>query len=178
MSRKSLIIAAAAMLAAGPAGAHAQGVRPHPMRMGPGGNAAEFLLSRSAQLDLSDDQVLRLAELSRQAVEIREELRAELEAVRPTAPPQTDAEREVLRAALREVRDEYLARSDQQRDAALAVLTAEQRAEARELLARNRGRNAPAAMAPRDDRQRRPMRGRPMPPRGDRQPAQSPSQPL
>lgn len=171
MSRKSLFIVAA-MLAAVPVGAHAQaqGARPERAPMGPMVSPAEFLLSRSAQLDLSDDQVVRLAELARQATVTREELRAELQALRPATRPQTDAEREAMRESMRQVRARYQAELEQQREAALAVLTDAQREEARQLLARTRARNAPSAMAPRGARPQRPgMRGRPMAPRGDRQ---------
>ncbi|MEX2570897.1 MAG: Spy/CpxP family protein refolding chaperone [Gemmatimonadota bacterium] len=101
---------------------------------GPLASSAEFLLSHTARLELTNDQVVRLAEIARQAEARRTELRASLQAARPQAQPTPEARLE-LRERMRETMESVSAEAERERGEAIAVLTAEQQARAWELLA-------------------------------------------
>jgi hypothetical protein len=173
MSRRSLLLLAALMASAAPVVAQAQQARPEarhqmPAARGPLANPAQFLLSQTSTLELTDQQVLQLAELARAADARREALRADLQAARPAQPPESNTDRSALRTRLQAAREEYRSTLERERVAAIALLTPEQQARAWELLARAGTRGA-AAMRPRPDVGRSPgMRGRMAPPRGER----------
>lgn len=123
----------------------AQGPGPMPGRGGPGApggragaGAASFLLANTGALELSDEQVVRLAGIARRAHERREALRAEMpRAAAPggerARPSEEDVQR--MRQRMEQVREQ--ARADL-RDA-LAVLTPDQQARAWEMMARRDG---------------------------------------
>jgi len=151
------LIAAAALLVAGAPAVRAQrgpggpGQAPFGVMRdgGPLGATAEFLLSHTGDLRLSDNQVVRLASIARRSAERRRTMRDSLEDMRPAmrgpmrgdsvdrAQRRQEFERnaERMRARMDRLREQS---EDDRRDA-IAVLTADQQAQAWELVA-TRGR--------------------------------------
>jgi hypothetical protein len=169
MRRSALLALAALTLAAAPLAAQnpppmggpgdgpmAGGPPPGPPMGPPPPPAADLLLGHTGQLKLSDQQVVRLAAISRRASERRESMR-------PAAGQQPDAAR--MRQQHEQMREQD--RADL-RDA-LAVLTADQQARAWEMMSMHHGPGgpggrmmrggAPGGPPPADDR------GAPPPPR-------------
>ena len=115
------------------------------------GNSAEFLLSQTGELRLSDAQVTRLAAIARRSAERRRALRAQMDSVRPERrpgerPDSATRERmrqrfEQMRPAMERLRDQ----SQADRRDAIAVLTPDQQARAWERAARL-GRGGAAGM--------------------------------
>lgn len=133
-------------------------------RMQAPARGAEFLLAHAGELQLTDQQVVRLAQIARRTAERRQAMRERMAAAAPVramrgpgmrgqamrgqaAQPadsatraarmqQMQARRDSLRTAMQQRRDEV--RADLQ--AALDVLTPEQRARAFELVSRRGGR--------------------------------------
>ena len=123
----TLPTAATPLLAQGP------GPAPTPMRGAPG---VELLLSQTGALQLTDQQVVRLAAIARRAEDRRRALRTRLDSLRPRfAPGDSTARRQRPAAPPMEVLErERAAAHDDLRDA-LAVLTADQQARAWEMIA-------------------------------------------
>jgi hypothetical protein len=121
-----------------PAMAQVPGPGPAPMRRAAPG--VEMLLSQTGALQLTDQQVVRLAAIARRAEDRRRALRTRLDSMRPRfAPGDTAARRERRSAPPMDVfeRERDAAHNDL-RDA-LAVLTPDQQARAWELIAVRRG---------------------------------------
>ena len=121
-----------------------------PFGGGPGGGnalgaTAEFLLSHTGELRLSDNQVVRLASIARRSADRRRAMRDSLEDMRPPLRGRTrgdsldrderraDMERnaERMRSRMERMREDMV---DDRRDA-IAVLNADQQAQAWELVA-------------------------------------------
>ena len=101
-----------------------------------GAPGVEMLLSRTGELQLTDQQVVRLAAIARRSEDRRRALRTRLDSLRPRfAPGDTAARRERGAAPPMDLfeRERDAAHNDL-RDA-LAVLTPEQQARAFEMLA-------------------------------------------
>jgi hypothetical protein len=116
------------------AAAQGPGPRPSAPRRAP---AAQLLLSRVGELELTDAQVVRLAAIARRAEVRRRSMRAALDSARTrlVAQPADSAARRQFRQRMQAdvTRAEEQARADQ-RDA-IAVLNADQQARAWELVA-------------------------------------------
>ena len=112
-----------------------------------GGNAvnnpAEFLLSQTGELKLTDAQVTRLAAIARRSVDRRRALRLRMDSLRPerrqgTRPDSASRERmrerfDQMRPALDQLREQ----SQADRRDAIAVLSPDQQAQAWERIARS-----------------------------------------
>lgn len=126
-------------LAAQPAGRGQGG----PMS-GPLGNTAEFLLSQTGELRLTDAQVTRLAAIARRSADRRRAVRERLDSLRPQLPQVgPGAMRDsATRARFRERADQMRpqmerlrAQAEADRRDAIAILTPEQQAQAWERVA-------------------------------------------
>lgn len=112
------------------------------MAAGPIDNTAEFLLSRTGELRLTDAQVTRLAAIARRSAERRQALRAQLDSLRPDRGPgmaRDSAARDRLRQRMEQMRpvmDRLREQSRADRRDAIAVLTPDQQADAWERVAR------------------------------------------
>jgi len=135
-----------------------------PMQEGMGLPAAKMLLANSAELDLTDAQVVKLAAIARRGEARRRSMRAAMDSagMRFRQPSDSNARRqfgERMRADMEKMRDQ--SRTDQ-RDA-IATLTADQQAKAWEMIS-NRGIRARGEMPMRGGqrmgRGMRPGRGR------------------
>jgi hypothetical protein len=128
-----LVLATAPVSAQGPGGHRAGGPPEH----GPMLNAADFLLGQTGALKLSDQQVTRLAAISRRAAERHQALMAGMQAAHSQAGARQQApgaaEQERMHQAMRQAHEQM---SGDLRDA-LAVLTPEQHAQAWEMAARH-----------------------------------------
>src|SRR5687768_17450151 len=144
-------------------------------RGGPVDNPAEFLLSQTGELKLTDAQVTRLAAIARRSAERRRALRAQMDSVRPERRPgerPDSATRERMRQRFDQMRpamERLREQSQADRRDAIAVLTPDQQAQAWERVARS-GRNASmrrgfAGPGRGGFRQRRPMPGQGFGPR-------------
>ena len=133
-----------------------RGGRPIPgpgaMGVGPGGAVsapAEFLLSQTGELKLTDAQVTRLAAIARRSAERRRAFRAQMDSLRPerTRGERPDsATRERMRQRAEQMRpqmEKLRAQSQADRRDAIAVLTPDQQARAWERIAMS-GRGASA----------------------------------
>ena len=122
-----------------------RGFGPGPRGVGGGGaveDPAQFLLSHTGELKLTDAQVTRLAAIARRSAERRQALRMQLDSVRPQAmrgqrPDSAARDRmrqrfEQMRPAMQRLRDQ----SQADRRDAIAVLTPDQQAQAWERIAR------------------------------------------
>jgi Spy/CpxP family protein refolding chaperone len=108
-------------------------------------NPAQFLLSHTGELKLTDAQVTRLAAIARRSAERRQSLRTQLDSLRPQGtrgqrPDSAARDRmrqrfEQMRPAMQRLRDQ----SQADRRDAIAVLTPDQQAQAWDRIAR-RGR--------------------------------------
>lgn len=114
---------------------------------GPGGgdalgNPAEFLLSQTGELKLTDAQVTRLAAIARRSADRRRALRAQLDSIRPEMRPgerPDSATRARMRQQFDQMRptmERLREQSQTDRRDAIAVLTADQQAQAWERIAR------------------------------------------
>ena len=119
-----------------------------PMQEGMGIPAAKMLLANSAELDLTDAQVVKLAAIARRGEARRRSMRAAMDSARqrfmPGQASDSAARRQFgdrMRADMQKMRDQ--AQTDQ-RDA-IAVLTADQQAKAWDMIAA-RGMGARAGM--------------------------------
>jgi len=123
----TLPTAATPLLAQGP------GPSPAPMRGAPG---VEMLLSQTGALQLTDQQVVRLAAIARRAADRRRALRTRLDSLRPRFAPGDSAARRQRPAGppMDVLEREREAAHNDLRDA-LAVLTADQQARAWEMIA-------------------------------------------
>ena len=154
------------------------GPMPGPGQMGPGprggpiDNPAEFLLSQTGDLKLTDAQVTRLAAIARRSAERRQTVRTQMDSLRGQMPrgqrpdsamrAQMRQRAEQMRPAMDRLRDQ----SQADRRDAIAVLTPDQQATAWERIARMGqrqgaargrgfgGRPGRGGMAPRPDRRR------------------------
>ena len=118
--------------------------------MGPGGpgggsavsDPAEFLLSQTGELKLTDAQVTRLAGIARRSAERRRALRAQMDSIRPertTGERPDSATRARMRQRFDQLRpqmEQLRTQSQADRRDAIAVLTADQQAQAWERIAR------------------------------------------
>ena len=119
--------------------------------MGAGGSAggssavsdpAEFLLSQTGELKLTDAQVTRLAAIARRSAERRRALRAQMDSIRPEHTPgerPDSATRARMRQRFDQLRpqmEQLRTQSQADRRDAIAVLTADQQAQAWERIAR------------------------------------------
>ncbi|HUQ82663.1 MAG TPA: Spy/CpxP family protein refolding chaperone [Gemmatimonadaceae bacterium] len=123
-----------------------RGFGPGPRGSGGGGgaveNPAEFLLSHTGELELTDAQVTRLAAIARRSAVRRQSLRTQLDSLRPQGvrgerPDSAARDRmrqrfEQMRPAMQRLRDQ----SQADRRDAIAVLTPDQQAQAWERVAR------------------------------------------
>jgi hypothetical protein len=134
-SRTSLFVVALALVGiVAPVAAQGPGGGARGFGRGPLQNAAEFLLSNSTALELSNDQVVRLAELARTSEARQQEVREQMQGVRPQTRDQQQidpAVREQMRGMMEQRRTELTS----EREQAIAVLSTEQQAQAWELLA-------------------------------------------
>ena len=117
-------------------------------------NTADFLLAHTGELRLSDNQVTRLAAISRRAADRRRTVRDSLTALRPTGGPPVRARGDSAARAqrmqqrtqqaerMRPLMDRAREQATTDRRDAIATLTPEQQAQAWELVARG-GRGAP-----------------------------------
>jgi hypothetical protein len=143
-----VLSASAVTLGAQGPGARRFGAGPRP-GSGAGGGAggpvddpAEFLLSRTGELRLTDAQVTRLAAIARRSADRRRALRAQMDSIRPersagerpdsAARAQMRRRLDQMRPAMERLREQSLA---DRRDA-IAVLTPDQQAQAWERIAR------------------------------------------
>jgi hypothetical protein len=127
-------------------------------QLGDGGGprrGAEFFLSRTGELRLTDAQVVRLAAIARRSAERRRAIRASMDSVGVRRRVRGDS---VDRAARLRATDQLRARFEREREQAradmrdaLAVLTADQQAMAWEMT----GRGGPGGRAARGERFRR-----------------------
>jgi hypothetical protein len=122
---------------------------------GPPGRGAEFFLSRTGELRLTDAQVVRLAAIARRSADRRRAVRATMDSLGPRRGLRADS---AGRAARVREMEQMRARFDREREQsradmrdALAVLTAEQQAMAWEMTARG----GPGGRAARGERFRR-----------------------
>lgn len=152
---KRLLLASMMVLSSGVVALGAQGPggrRPGPMPgpgTGPGGTGsgavndpAEFLLSQTGELRLSDAQVTRLAAIARRSADRRRSMRAQMDSIRGQRPrgerpdsaarAQMRQRSEQMRPAMERLREQTQA---DRRDA-IAVLTPDQQAQAWERIAR------------------------------------------
>ncbi|HEU0052960.1 MAG TPA: Spy/CpxP family protein refolding chaperone, partial [Longimicrobium sp.] len=125
-----LALATVSLSAQGP-GAPPPGGPPHgPGEGGPAMNAAGFFLAHTGQLKLNDQQVTRLAAISRRTAERHEAMMSAMRAQPPRAgadrQPPGDAERERMRQRMEQAHQQMQA---DLRDA-LTVLTPDQQAQA------------------------------------------------
>ena len=126
---------------------------PMPMQEGPGPQAAKMLLANSAELDLTDAQVVKLAAIARRGEARRRSMRASMDSARMRFQPGQPADSAVrrqfgdrMRADMEKMRDQVQA---DQRDA-IAVLTADQQAKAWAMVANRGARRGPGMqMGPR-----------------------------
>lgn len=148
---------AAALGAQGPGGRPGPGPMPGPGGMGRGGpgsgpveHPAEFLLSQTGELRLSDAQVTRLAAIARRSAERRQAMRVQMDSLRGQMPrgqrpdstmrAQMRQRAEQMRPAMERLREQ----SQADRRDAIAVLTPDQQAQAWERIARAGQRPAAA----------------------------------
>jgi Spy/CpxP family protein refolding chaperone len=110
--------------------------------VGPGGDVASFLLSHTGELELSDQQVTRLAAIARRSADRRQAAMRTMDSAMTRGPQRRDtagrgrfAPSPELRAAAQRLRDQ---RHSDLRDA-LGVLTPDQQATAWELSAMRGG---------------------------------------
>lgn len=109
--------------------------------MGPGGDVASFLLSHTGELELSDQQVTRLAAIARRSADRRQAAMRSMDSAMARGPRRDSAGRgrfapsPELRATAQRMRDQ---RHSDLRDA-LGVLTPDQQATAWELSAMRGG---------------------------------------
>jgi len=129
-------------LAAQPAGRGQGG----PMS-GPLGNSAEFLLSQTGELRLTDAQVTRLAAIARRSADRRRAMRERLDSLRPQLGPGAMRD-SATRARFRERADQMRPQMERLREQAeadrrdaIAILTPEQQAQAWERVATRGGRS-------------------------------------
>ena len=109
---------------------------------GPAGDPAEFLLSRTGELRLTDAQVTRLAAIARRSADRRRSMRTQMDSARgqftrgerpdSAARAQMRQRMESMRPAMERMREQSLA---DRRDA-IAVLTPDQQAQAWDRIAR------------------------------------------
>ena len=136
MAAMTACLTGATALAAQPAGQMQSG----PMS-GPLANSAEFLLSQTGELRLTDAQVTRLAAIARRSAERRRAMRERLDSLRPERTPGTrpdSATRAQLRQRAEQMRPQMERLREQmqaERRDAIAVLTPDQQARAWERLA-------------------------------------------
>jgi hypothetical protein len=152
---KRVLLASMMVLSAGPLALGAQGPggrRPGPMpgpamdRRGSGGGAidepAEFLLSRTGELQLTDAQVTRLAAIARRSADRRRSMRAQMDSLRgqrPLGERPDSATRAQMRQRFDQMRpamERLREQSQADRRDAIAVLTPDQQAQAWERIAR------------------------------------------
>ena len=110
---------------------------------------AEFLLAHTGELQLTDAQVVRLAAIARRAETRRKAMRTSLDSLRPREPVRADSIRRGERMRIPENFDALRRTMEQQRDQeraelrdAIAVLTADQQAQAWEMVS-GRGGDGP-----------------------------------
>ncbi len=108
---------------------------------GPLGNTAEFLLSQTGELRLTDAQVTRLAAIARRSAERRRATRERLDSLRPQLGPGTMRD-SATRARFRERADQMRPQMERLREQAeadrrdaIAILTPDQQAQAWERVA-------------------------------------------
>src|SRR5262245_24377321 len=119
--------------------------RPAPMpggpMSGPLANTAEFLLSQTGELKLTDAQVTRLAAIARRSADRRRAMRVRLDSLRPELTPGArpdSATRAQLRQRAEQMRPQMERLREQMqtdRRDAIAVLSADQQAQAWERVA-------------------------------------------
>ena len=159
--------------AQGPGGRRpSPGPRPAPGVPGGGGaidDPAEFLLSQTGELRLTDAQVTRLAAIARRSADRRRTLRSQMDSLRSQRTPgerPDSAARAQMRQRfeqMRPARDRLREQSQADRRDAIAVLTPDQQAQAWERIARS-GRPGGAGFRGRGDGPGRAgFRARPMP---------------
>ena len=137
-------------------------------RGGPVDNPAEFLLSQTGELRLTDAQLTRLAAIARRSADRRRSLRAQMDSIRParTTERPDSATRAQLRQRLDQMRPAMERLRDQSQDDrrdAIAVLTPDQQAQAWERVARMGRGGQPGAGRGAGARGRNGLRGGPMP---------------
>jgi hypothetical protein len=148
------------------------GPMPGPGAMGGGGpidDPAQFLLSQTGELKLTDAQVTRLAAIARRSADRRRALRAQMDSLRSQrvgGERPDSAARERMRQRFEQMRPDMERLRDQaqaDRRDAIAVLTPDQQAQAWERIARS-GRGAGnAGFRGRTGARRMGMRGGAMP---------------
>ena len=138
-----MIMAAMTACLTGAAALAAQTPAPMPggPMSGPLGNTAEFLLSQTGELKLTDAQVTRLAAIARRSADRRRAMRARLDSLRPEFTPGSrpdSATRAQLRQRAEQMRPQMERLREQtqtDRRDAIAVLSADQQAQAWERVA-------------------------------------------
>jgi len=150
------------------------GPRPGAGARGPGAPAAQLLLARTGELELTDAQVVRLAAIARRSEARRKAMRSAMDSARmrfEANPADT-----VARRQFRQRMQADLQRADEQRRAdqrdAIAVLTPDQQARAWDMVA-NRGREMRGMRGP-EMRQRMGGARRMGPPMGRARPERGP----
>ena len=172
-----LMVGMAGVAAAQPGMRGMRGMRGAGARAGMGGPAAaEMLLANTGRLQLTDQQVSRLAAIARRSEARRQALRASMDSARTrfgggaavdTAARRQFAER--MRTEMTRAREQ----SQTDRRDAIAVLTPDQQARAWEMIAaRGRAARGARGQGMRQGRQMRPMR--PMPPMRGMRPKRRP----
>ncbi|HEX6047768.1 MAG TPA: Spy/CpxP family protein refolding chaperone [Gemmatimonadaceae bacterium] len=134
---------------------------------GPLGSTAEFLLSQTGELRLTDAQVTRLAAIARRSAERRSAARERLDSLRPQLGPGAMRD-SAARARFRERAEQMRPQMERLREQAaadrrdaIAILTPEQQAQAWERVATTGRAMRAAPGRPRGMGMRRgPMRGR------------------
>ena len=133
---------------------------------GPLANTAEFLLSQTGELKLTDAQVTRLAAIARRSADRRRAMQARLDSLRPELTPGARPD-SATRAQLRQRAEQLRPQMERMREQtqtdrrdAIAVLSADQQAQAWERVATmgramRDGRRGPRGMGMRRDGMRR-----------------------
>jgi hypothetical protein len=129
-------ILAAALLFGGQSAVQAQ--PPTALAEGRGVPGADALLSRTGELGLNDQQVLRLAAIARREAARRQAIRASLDSVRRAFAAGDTAARRTLAQRTRQGMESAREAARTDRREALAVLNADQQARAWELFAGRR----------------------------------------
>lgn len=143
----ALAATAAVVGAQGPRRGMAPGPMPGPAgmpgarRAGPAENPAEFLLSHTGELELTDAQVTRLAAIARRSADRRQAMRTQLDSMRSNFA-RAGRPDSAARAQMRQRMDQMRPQMDRMREQsladrrdAIAVLTPDQQAQAWERIA-------------------------------------------
>jgi Spy/CpxP family protein refolding chaperone len=149
MNRIASLALVGLALAAAPLQAQGPGPMGGPGGPGGGPQGAQFFLGHTGELELTDQQVVRLAAIARRAHQRHEAMRAQMQPPAPGAarqqPSAEDAQR--MRQQMEQAREQNQA---DLRDA-LAVLTPEQQARAFQMIA-HRGGDGPGGRGGREGR--------------------------